>query len=97
MIVALYTSHSTLECYHTTQAHYLCHVRVSYNISKYKELEAKAFSLLRQFGVPALSVAQKTKTKNITKYVWLGYILFCSLTGVLVVPFRGLNLWIGTT
>ena len=40
MVVALYTSHSTLECYHTTKAHYLCHVRVSYNISKYKELEA---------------------------------------------------------
>ena len=37
-------------------------------------LEAQAFS--SQFGV---SVAQKTKSKNITKYVTLEYILFCLL------------------
>ena len=38
-------------------------------------LEAQAFS--SHFGVPAQSVAQKTKSKNITKYVTLEYILFC--------------------
>ena len=37
-------------------------------------LEAQAFS--SQFGV---SVAQKTKSKNITKYVTLEYVLFCLL------------------
>ena len=37
-------------------------------------LEAQAFS--SHFGVPAQSVAQKTKSKNITKYVTLEYICF---------------------
>ena len=45
----------------------------SLNIS----LEAQAFS--SQFGVSAQSVAQKTKSKNITKYVTLEYVLFCLL------------------